>query len=286
MKKILITGATGALGQEFLIYFNEHKSKYQVFAPGRQNLENSLDLGDNKKIKSIINSVKPDLIIHLAATFLSDFEESYKINVLAAQVMLEAVLESGKNTRVLLIGSAAEYGLVYPEDNPISEDHVLRPISVYGITKSWQTQLAYYFESQGVDVLVARIFNLLGAGLSDRLFIGRLQKQIKEYQNNERTVIELGPLSAKRDYISIKEAVKQVIAIVKFGKSGNVYNVASGKPITMYELMLSQLSDYGLSESIVTHGPTLSNRKGIDVPEIYADVTKINDLLKNNEHNA
>jgi len=150
-----------------------------------------------------------------------------------------------------LIGSAAEYGVVRLEENPIREDRVLNPVSIYGLTKAWQTQLAGYYASSGVDVVVARVFNLDGPRLSERLFIGRLQKQIAEVLACQKTVIELGPLTAIRDYVSTDEAADQVLAIAEHGETGRVYHVASGLPVKMRDILVRYLSIHKLDASIV-----------------------------------
>jgi GDP-4-dehydro-6-deoxy-D-mannose reductase len=279
-RRVLITGATGALGQALMTRLVANQSDLVVFAPSRSEGCDQLDLRHHDQIVRTIECARPDLIIHLAATFSSDFDEAYAINVNAARHMLKAVEDLGFSTRVVLIGSAAEYGLVSVEENPIGENRVLRPVSIYGMTKAWQTELAYVYASRGVDVVVARLFNLIGPGLSERLFIGRLHKQIEELRRGERERIEVGSLSAVRDYISTDDAITQLLAIADYGEVGEVYHVASGEPVTMRELLARELAAHGLHESIVVEGVDLSNRRGYDLPSIYAEISKTVALLR------
>lgn len=279
-RRVLITGATGALGQALMTRIVANPKDLVVFAPSRSDDCDPLDLRHHDQIVRTIERTRPDLIMHLAATFSNDFDEAYAVNVNAAQLMLKAVEISGLFTRIVLIGSAAEYGLVSVEENPIVEDHVLRPVSIYGMTKAWQTELAYVHAIRGVNVIVARVFNLIGPGLSERLFIGRLHKQIDELRRGEREGIEVGPLSAVRDYIAIDDAITQLMAIAEYGAVGEVYHVASGQPVTMRELLVRELAAHGLHESIVLEEVNLSSRCGYDVPSIYADISKTTVLLK------
>ena len=281
MNTVLVTGATGALGQAVIARLRKDGCS-NVLPTSRHCSDVSgfrLDVLDHNQAEKAIHDTKPDLVLHLAATYSSDFEEAYALNVGAARHLLEVVQHSGLQTRILLVGSAAEYGVVRPEENPIDEDHVLRPVSVYGITKAWQTQLAGLYASRGVDVVVARVSNLDGPGLSERLFIGRLQNQIAEVKAGRKSVIELGPLSATRDYVSTVEAADQLLAIAAHANSGEVYHVASGVPITMRALLGRYLTMNGLDESIVQEAVELSNRIGYDVPVIYANITKTTHLL-------
>ena len=129
-------------------------------------------------------------------------------------------------------------------------------------------------------MVVARIFNLDGSGLSERLFIGRLQKQINEVLTGQKSVIELGPLNATRDYVTTEYATEQILAIAAHGEAGRVYHVASGKPITMRDILSRYLAIHKLDASIVHEAVDLTNRIGYDVPIIYADVTNTMQLMK------
>ncbi len=275
MKTVLVTGATGALGQAVTEYLNK-KEKYEIVSTSRngENTDFQLDITDKDQLSKIIDQVKPKFILQLAATFTHDFEDAYAVNVEANRQLLEIVQRSKIDTRVVLIGSAAEYGVVQPEENPISEDHSLNPVSVYGLTKAWQSQLAGFYAKRGVDVVVARVFNLKGENLSDKLFIGRLQNQIDQVLSGDKSIIELGPLSATRDYISVESAVQQIFSIAEFGESGHVYHVASGEPVVMRELLTHYLEKYNLDPSVVHESAEKSNRTGYDVPVIYADIRK------------
>ena len=95
--------------------------------------------------------------------------------------------------------------MIAREDNPVSEEYPLHPVSIYGVTKAFQTQLAqFYYRRHHLDLVMARTFNLIGLGISPRLFIGRLQQQIEDYRFGKITKISLGNLEARRDYIPIE----------------------------------------------------------------------------------
>jgi GDP-4-dehydro-6-deoxy-D-mannose reductase len=282
MKTVLVTGATGALGQAVIARLCGH-GHYRVFATSRRPsavTDFQLDVRDRNGLASAINSAAPDLVLHLAATFSNDFDEAYSVNVAATRHLLGAVEQSGRRTRVLLVGSAAEYGVVRPDENPIWEDRVLVPVSIYGLTKAWQTQLAGFYAHRGVDVVVARIFNLDGPGLSERLFIGRLQRQIEEVMAGRKSAIEVGPLTAIRDYVCTNEAADQILAIATCADAGSVYHVASGIPVRMRDILARYLNINKLDVSIVQEADQLSNRIGYDVPVIYANITKTSRLMR------
>jgi GDP-4-dehydro-6-deoxy-D-mannose reductase len=290
VKKVLFTGGTGALGRAVIGRMNQ-LGGYQVITAGRQDVIDSVthmhcDVGNHEQLSAIFNQVKPDLVLHLAATFTGSFDEAFAINVTPAKQILELVQHNGLNTRVVLLGSAAEYGVVRMDENPIRENRVLAPVSIYGVSKAWQTQLLRLYSNQGLNVVCARVFNLIGPGVSSSLFAGRLQNQINEVLAGKKTTVEIGSLTAVRDYISTDEAAIQLLAIAKHGEAGEIYHVASGVPVTMREILISQMKEFGLDPSIVREAAALSNHKGYDVPVIYADVTKTKKLLAAEEENV
>jgi len=290
VKKILLTGGTGALGRAVIALMNK-LGGYQVFTVSRQCVNDSAvhklcDIRNYEELSNVFNKAKPDVVLHLAATFCGNLDEAYATNVAPAKHILDLVQHNGLNTRVILIGSAAEYGIVGMDENPIQESRLLSPVSIYGLSKAWQTQLVGLYKSQGLDVVCARIFNLHGPGVSGRLFAGRLRNQIDEVLAGKKSVIEIGSLVAVRDYTSTDEAAIQLLAILEHGRSGEIYHVASGVPVTTREILVSEMANSGLDLSIVRESTAFSNRSGYDVPAIYADVTKTKELIAAEQMNA
>jgi nucleoside-diphosphate-sugar epimerase len=281
-KTILLIGASGSLGQAVSINLAK-KEQYKLIRAGRSANANDelIDICDHDGASKLIKLLMPDVIINLATIFSQDFEESFTVNVGAVKNILNTVQQEQLSTRVILIGSAAEYGNVNDVDNPVSESQVLKPLTAYGLSKAWQTQLASYYFNQGVDVIVARIFNLLAPDVSEKLFAGRVYKQIKSIAQGKQDEIQIGPLSAIRDYISTKEAAEQLMLITEQGISGEIYHVASGRPISMQELLRNILEDNGLEKTPVKVNDGFSNHKGVDLKQIYADINKTNSLNKN-----
>lgn len=280
MTRILITGARGALGRAVVAEL-QNNTRNQIFVTTTENSVNSsvitCDLCDQQQITAAFEIAQPDLILHLGASFTDDISAAYLVNVLPAKYFLDLIKTRKMRTRIVLIGSAAEYGMVNPEENPIREDHALFPMSVYGVSKAWQTQLLGLYANQ-VDVVCARIFNLYGDGLSERLFAGRLQTQIAAIKSGLQSSIQVGSLNSTRDFISTNDAARQLILIANRGVTGEIYHIASGIPITMRDFLLNQLELNGLSSSLVQESSEFSNRRGYDVPIIFANMTKTRNL--------
>ena len=277
---ILVTGATGGFARFFIPKLEEHFSE-EIVATGRAESAGfatyvRCDLADPAEVRRLVISLRPSLIFHLAGSFSGDFNTDLAINALSSKLIFESLLFERIPARTVLIGSAAEYGMISPVSNPITESQPLNPVSVYGITKAIQTQLAkYYAAAHNVDTVIARLFNLIGPGLSERLFVGRVEMLINKYKLGEIGHLELGNLNSLRDYIDFDDAFDQILLIAERGKTGEVYNVGSGKATSMRDLLYKLISNANVpGETVVEAGTANTGPSRIDVPVIFADLTK------------
>lgn len=281
---ILITGAGGFSGKNLTKILSKDPSNTLYLCdriPCRKKDWITCDLGVSEHVDTMINQTNPEQIYHLAGTFSNDFNLDFESNVLTTKNIFDTLLRHKHRCRVLLVGSAAEYGLVAPEDNPITEQHLLNPISIYGLTKLYQTNLMHYYcFNYDIDVVMARTFNLLGKGQSDKLFIGRIYNQINLLRNGKIRKIVLGNLDNTRDYIDISKAIKYYIHIMNLGKSGEIYNVGSGRPIRIYDLLINILRRNDMSMDLVDTRRNIGIKNKSDVKNIYADVSKIKELVR------
>lgn len=282
--RVLVTGATGCLGR-YVVSALDAERQHEIICVARRQrgdrLFRSVDLTEMRAMQALVKDVRADVIFHCAGGTSGDLEADIRLNVSSSRWLMQAVQDSDCATRVVLIGSAAEYGLVSPEDNPVSEDRVLRPISGYGASKAMQTALASYFAAaRGVDVVVGRLFNLYAESMAKALFVGRVQAQIEEYRLGKRLTIDIGNLESQRDYVPAADAARQLLVIARNGVAGNVYNVASGKPVRMRDLLVQMLLEAGLEMSTVREQPQSMSRMAYDVPVIYADMNKTSGLCE------
>jgi GDP-4-dehydro-6-deoxy-D-mannose reductase len=226
----------------------------------------------------LLKEVRPDQIYHLAGSFTQKYEIDYAVNVAATKNILDALLQLKLQTRVLLVGSAAEYGAIRPGDNPVRETQPLNPRSVYGLTKVFQTHLmAFYCSLYQMDIVMARTFNLSGIGLPTALFVGKLHEQIKAYKHGAISAIQVGNLDSYRDYLPVEKAVEKYVQIMDRGLKGHVYHVASGRPIQMRALLTRILKEQQVPMHAVSEGAS-TNQGRYDVPTIYADTSKFDAL--------
>ncbi len=273
-----MTGAAGALGRLLAGRLARagsvelfHSDRAPSGAPG----DLPCDVTDAAAVAALVGRTRPDRIFHLAGSASGDYARDRAVNADGAWSLCEAVRAAGLTTRIVVIGSAAEYGLVAPEENPVPESRPLRPLSVYGLTKAFQTGIAAHFAARhGTDIVVARLFNLLAPGLPEGLILGRAERLIAQYRRGEIAILEFGNLASARDYVEGEEAVDQLLRIADRGVAGEVYHVASGRPVVMRDLLGRILREAGIPAEAVREAPDRPTRLGTDVPLIYADLSK------------
>jgi nucleoside-diphosphate-sugar epimerase len=276
--KALVTGANGALGRLLCRRLADEGGVEVLGAdltPGDAPGHVACDVTDAAAVTALVDRTRPDRIFHLAGTASNDFERARSVNADGARFLCEAVRRLGLRTRLVVIGSAAEYGLVEPAENPVTEARALRPVSVYGLTKAFQTQIAaFYAAHHAVDIVVARLFNLLAPGLAEHLILGRAERLIAQFRRGEIATLEFGNLSSSRDYVDGAQALDQLQLIAAKGVSGEVYHVASGRPVVMRDLLARLLREAAIGFDVVREAPERPTRLGSDVPMIYADLSK------------
>jgi GDP-4-dehydro-6-deoxy-D-mannose reductase len=277
----LVTGARGLLGRHVLATLRQDSGgdiRSIVRGEPENETEIRCDLSDPAAVARVLDATQPDRIFHLAGSFSNVFEEDLRNNVLAAGNLLGWVADRSPATRVVVTGSAAEYGVVTADSNPVREDHPTRPHTVYGVTKLLQTDVSLFHHRRfGVNVMVARVFNLLGPGASPRLLVGSVEQQIHRVLDGSSECVTVGNLDGVRDYLAPAHAAAALLTLMRLGQPGEIYNVGSGVPVRVRDVLDAMLAEAGLSGCPVRVEAAPAHRSH-DVPVIYADVDKLRRL--------
>jgi GDP-4-dehydro-6-deoxy-D-mannose reductase len=190
----------------------------------------------------------------------SEPKDMWAVNVIGSTTLLAALAASNQtDIKVLSAGSASQYDS--SQQMPISDDGAMVPRSYYGLTKLAQERaMTAVAETAGLNLFVARTFNLLGPGISDSLVPGTLCKQYSDPRTNE---IEIGNTAPKRDFVDIRDAVAAYVEIVERGTPGESYNVCSGEAVSIKSLIQVFAEVSGRTLEIRT-ADTRARRKDID----------------------
>lgn len=262
MEKYLITGFSGFVSRHFLEFLESrgshssvlgidvHEPKFDLrkFRRIKCGFE-SLDLMDDKRTQEVIYRFQPNYILHLASysSVMYSWKNpawSFQNNTNIFLNLLEVVRLLNLDARILSIGSSEEYGNVSDTELPLREEQPLRPVSPYAVARVSQEMLSrVYVNGYGMDVVITRSFNHLGPGQNELFVVSSFAKQIAEASNKGLPSLEMktGDLSIVRDFTDVRDVVRAYHLLLTKGSKGEVYNVCSGRGVTLASIV-SQLS--------------------------------------------
>lgn len=202
------------------------------------------------EIGKVLEQVRPDRIYHMASVSFvpaatKDWNLAFETNVLGTFYLFEAVKQLGLNPRILCVGSSEEYGAIDPENMPIRETALLKPVSLYGVTKASADLLATSFaQRDGLDILQVRPFNHVGPRQQSRFVCSSFARQIAEIEAGGSPVLKVGNLDSQKDFTDVRDTVRAYHALMNKGVSREVYNVCSGKTVSIKFVLesLTQMS--------------------------------------------
>ena len=257
MNKVLITGITGFAGSHLADYLLAEHPEVEVWGiyrwrSRRENIRHlgdkvhmaEADLADASSVHDLLGRVRPDAIFHLAAqsyvpTSWNSPTDTLVNNITGQVNLFEAMRRLELDAVIQIACSSEEYGLVHPDETPITEDNPLRPLSPYAVSKVAQDFLGYqYFQSYGLKAIRTRGFNHTGPRRGEVFVTSNFAKQIVEIELGLKDpVIRVGNLDSVRDFTDVRDTVRAYWLAVTKGKPGEVYNIATGRGITIRELL-------------------------------------------------
>jgi len=199
------------------------------------------DIRDYDRLASVLRTVGPASIYHLAAQSSAklSFEKprvTFEVNAVGTLNLLDAARKAGVGPKILLVSSCEVYG---ERDSPSEEDSPLNPLSPYGSSKASAELIAHqYHRHFNLRIVVARPFNHTGPGQSSVFALPSFAKQIAEIERGVREpYLVVGNLEARRDFLDVRDVVTAYHLLIERGKDGEVYNVASGRPYSIKEVL-------------------------------------------------
>ncbi len=292
-ERILITGGTGFAGShliEFLLSQGEKDIHTTTYSNPDQLIMDWLpvdhihqvNLLDLTAANELIERLKPTQIYHLAAIaeVSSSFTQAEKIlvsNVTLQLNLLEAVRQYAPSCRVLIVGSGQEYDVLRPSfrsnPEPLMEDAPLGPSNPYAVSKVSQDLLglAYHYSYQ-LDIVRVRPFNHIGERQTAQFAVASFAQQIAQIEQHQQTELRVGNLSAQRDICDVKDVVRAYHLVMTAGARGEVYNIGSGIPRSMQEILDHLIS---LSSQEIPVVIDQDRFRPVDIPSITADISKI-----------
>jgi GDP-4-dehydro-6-deoxy-D-mannose reductase len=132
-----------------------------------------------------------------------------------------------------------------------------------------------YSKGYGADIVCTRSFNHLGPGQTDRFVVSSFVRQAVEVARGKRPAVTCGNLEIVRDFIDVRDVVRAYELIMDRGAAGEIYNVCSGRGVTLHELLervcerLKIPAQFEVSPALI---------RPVDNPVIIGDGTKLGRL--------
>ncbi|MEX2526803.1 MAG: GDP-mannose 4,6-dehydratase [Gemmatimonadota bacterium] len=297
---ILVTGITGFVGSHLADYILEAFPDATLWGTKRYHLSRmdnvrhireqvrwvDCDLTDAIGTREMIREVKPDRIFHMAAeSFVSpSWKHPHRymsVNYDAMVNVLDAVRESGADTRILIPGSGEEYGEIHEDEIPIGPETPLRPVNPYAVTKIAQDLIGYvYFKSYGTKVVRVRTFNHEGPR-RDKVFgipwyayqVARIEAGLQE------PVVKVGHVDDLRNFTHVKDIVRAYCLAMEQCEPGELYLVGSESESSIFTFRQALEQLIALSTvSGITYQEDARYVRPTNVPRLLADTSRFREL--------
>ena len=268
--KILITGANGFTGLHFA---------KAAKAAGHSFHALKADITDVKALEIEVLSASPDLVAHFAGiSFVpsQDEEAFYRVHALGTSNLLNALtkLETPPK-KILLASSATIYG---NSTSPFSlETQTPAPIDHYAMSKVAMEEMSKTYYDR-LPIIIARPFNYTGVGQKDNFLIPKLIRHFSQ----KLSKVELGNLDVEREFNDVNMICQAYLALLDFGKAGEIYNVCSGNARSLKQVVNCLISITGHDIQIDVNPAFVRSN---EVHRMCGDPKKLQSLLEKNNVN-
>lgn len=258
--KYLVLGAAGFVGSHLLDALR--REHYDVVGADVDISSDArlryVDLHVSASIDALLAFVQPSIIIQTAG-LVEQSERALSWNPLFTRNLLDAIVRHGGQgiDKIVIIGSAAEYGEISLDNYCVNEETPLRATDFYGRGKALETICALSFkEKYGLPIIIARPFNILGVSGTEAerpgSLIANTLKQIGELKIGLRATIDhLNRFDTARDYIDIEDVVGAVIVLATSTQNRwDAYNIGSGYATTNKEIVDALIKYVGISDPV------------------------------------
>jgi len=249
MKRVLVTGANGFLGGAISRRLAA-RADVEVGATARG------DLADRSAAVAALSHWRPDIVVHAAGRTHGSADQLHVDNVEATAALAAAIAAAAPNCRLILLGSAAQYG---PSQDrvPWREGGPCEPLDDYGTSKRVAEASAFAeAASCGIRVTSLRIFNVIGPWAhGEQSFPSFLRKLSAAMVTPPPWRVEMGRLTAVRDFIALDDVLQAVERVIDRGVWGQPINVCTGVGRTVGSLLENVARAVAGEVVIEQHGP-------------------------------
>jgi GDP-4-dehydro-6-deoxy-D-mannose reductase len=258
LKRLLVTGRHGFVGSTVarIVQTDAAFANWSVVETPE-----ALDLRDATATSEMVAGAAPDAVLHLAAQSfvpdaLRDPAATLRVNLFGTLNLLQALKRCGFRGRMIYAGTGDVYGVVPEDALPVAETRLPAPRNPYAVSKLAAEALCYQWTvTDRMDVVLARPFNHIGWGQSERFVVSDFARQVVEIRRGRRKpVVAVGDIDVTRDFTDVRDGVHAYIALLASGSIGEIYNVCSGRE-TSIRAVLERLATLAGVEITIEQDP-------------------------------
>ena len=266
-KEVIISGSTGFIGRHLTKSLIQNG--YTVTSLNRSFFSRSVVAGESIKAELLDlgkYNRKPYALIHLAAESIPKSVTKIKkdININLTQI----ILNNFEPSRFIFASSALVYpfgGYKHTECSPTM------PVTLYGESKLKCEKLI--LNKLGVRARVLRIFNTIGPGMNEKLFVPSLIRRIKESQMNNQNCINMDGEDGIRSFIDICDLVKAIMLTMIVDNVPSVMNICSTQSLSLNDFAMKVSKKIGYNNTFIfkpSHSLTTNSIIGTnDLSKLY-----------------
>jgi len=274
--RVLLFGASGFIGGHVRAALEADPGIGAVICPGRR--DHDLIDGDLRGLVRVIGEHAPTAIVSCVGRLGGTDSELIRGNTLVAAKLLEAAGAAPPGVRLVRLGSAGEYGVV-ARGRAVAEEDACGPVAAYGVSHLAGTRLFRLAGESGLaDTVSLRVFNPIGPGMSAETLLGRAAERIRAALATRDSEITMGPLSAYRDFVDVRDLAAVVPAVLRAPRLRyRVFNVGSGRAVGSREAVRLLAEAAGFGGDIREQGAGPQRSAAVDW--IQADVRRAREEL-------
>ncbi|MDC0702642.1 dTDP-4-dehydrorhamnose reductase [Priestia sp. AB] len=228
-QKVLITGANGQLGKELVELFTE--KGFEVYGFGRD----KMDITNQAQVQEVINTLKPDIVLHSAAHTQVDLAESepdqaFLINAYGTRNVAVAAEAVGAK----LVYVSTDYVFDGTTDEPYNEFSPTSPLGVYGKTKLAGEQFVRDLHSKFFIVRTSWVYGKHGANfVKTMLKLGEERKELSVVSDQ---------IGCPTYTLDLANSILEIVTSEKYG----IYHVSNSGSCSWYEFAKAIFEEAGI----------------------------------------